>query len=74
MIRWERHIARKGMTGKAEGKRPLGRPRHRWESNIRINVRKIGWEGETGFFWRRVGKNLGSSEEKNEPSNSIRGG
>jgi hypothetical protein len=29
--------------GKPEGKRPLGRPRHRWEDGIRMNLRKTGW-------------------------------
>jgi hypothetical protein len=29
----------------SEGKRPLGRPRHRWEDSIRINLREIWWEG-----------------------------
>jgi hypothetical protein len=29
---------------KSEGKRPLGRSRHRWEDNIRMNHRKTGWE------------------------------
>jgi hypothetical protein len=33
------------LVGKPEGKRPLGRPRHRWEDNIRMDLRKIGWEG-----------------------------
>jgi hypothetical protein len=28
----------------SEGKRPLGRPRCRWEDNIKIDVREIGWE------------------------------
>jgi hypothetical protein len=28
-----------------EGKRPLGIPRHRWEDNIRMDLREIGWEG-----------------------------
>jgi hypothetical protein len=32
------------LVGKLEGKRPLGRPRHRWEDNIRMDVREIGWE------------------------------
>jgi hypothetical protein len=27
-----------------EGKRQLGRPRHRWEDNIRKDLREIGWE------------------------------
>jgi hypothetical protein len=32
-------------VGKPEGKRPLGRPRRRWEDNIRIDLREIGWGG-----------------------------
>jgi hypothetical protein len=32
------------LVQKPEGMRPLGRPRHRWEVNIRIDLRKIGWE------------------------------
>jgi len=41
-MRWAGHVARTGerrgvysvLVGKPEGKRPLGRPRHRWEDNI----------------------------------------
>jgi hypothetical protein len=29
---------------KREGKRPLGRPKPRWEGNIKIGLREIGWE------------------------------
>jgi hypothetical protein len=32
-------------VGKPEGKRPLGRPRRKWEENIRIDLREIGWGG-----------------------------
>jgi hypothetical protein len=32
------------LVGKPEGKRLLGRPGHRWEGNIRMDVREIGWE------------------------------
>jgi hypothetical protein len=32
-------------VGKPEGKRPLGRPRRRWEDNIRIELREIGLGG-----------------------------
>jgi hypothetical protein len=32
-------------AGKSEGKRPLGRPRCRWEYNIRMNLREIGCKG-----------------------------
>jgi hypothetical protein len=30
------------LVGKSEGKRPLGRPRRRWEDNIRMNLRETG--------------------------------
>jgi hypothetical protein len=29
----------------AEGKRPLGRPRHGWADNIKMDLREIGWDG-----------------------------
>jgi hypothetical protein len=32
-------------VGKSEGKRPLRRPRRRWEDNIKIYLREIGWGG-----------------------------
>jgi hypothetical protein len=32
-------------VGKQEGKRPLGRPRHRWEDNIKMDLREIRWGG-----------------------------
>jgi hypothetical protein len=33
------------LVGKAEEKRPLGRPRRRWVDNIKMNFREIGWGG-----------------------------
>jgi hypothetical protein len=30
-------------VGKSEGRRPLGRPRRRWEDNIKVNLREVGW-------------------------------
>jgi hypothetical protein len=33
------------LVGEPEGRRSLGRPRRRWEDNIRMNLREIGWEG-----------------------------
>jgi hypothetical protein len=33
------------LVGKPEAKRPLGRPRHRWKDNFRMDLREIGWEG-----------------------------
>jgi hypothetical protein len=31
------------LVGKPEGRRPLGRPRHKWKDGIRMNHRDIGW-------------------------------
>jgi hypothetical protein len=33
------------LVGKPEGKRPLGRTRRRWEDNIKIDFREVGWSG-----------------------------
>jgi len=50
--RWAGHVVRmeemrnayKILVGKSEQKRPLGRPRRRWEDNIRMHLKEIGWE------------------------------
>jgi len=34
----------KALMGKPEGKRPLRRPSHRWEDNIRMDLSEIDWE------------------------------
>jgi hypothetical protein len=39
------------LVGKTEGKRPLGRPRRRWEDNIKMDLREIGIDGEN---WIRL--------------------
>jgi hypothetical protein len=41
----EMRKAYKILLGKHEGKRPLGRPRRRWEDNIKMGRREIGWDG-----------------------------
>ena len=33
------------LVGKHEGKRPLGRPRHRWEDNINMDLQDVDWIG-----------------------------
>jgi hypothetical protein len=33
------------LVGKPEGKGPVGRPRRRWVDNIKLDLRKIGWDG-----------------------------
>jgi len=50
-MRWTGRVALVGETrgadrilmGKPEGKRPLGRPRHRWENNIKMDIQEVGW-------------------------------
>jgi hypothetical protein len=32
----------RGLVGKPEGKRPLGRPRYRWEDNINMHLQEVG--------------------------------
>jgi hypothetical protein len=52
-LRWAGHVARIGerrgayraLVGKHEGRRPLGRPRRRWEDNIKMDLRDVGWRG-----------------------------
>jgi hypothetical protein len=41
----EKRDAYRILVGKPEERRPLARPRRRWEDNIRINLREIGWDG-----------------------------
>ena len=49
-MRWAGHVARMGerrgvhwvLVGKPEGKRPLGRPRRRWEDNIKMDLHEVG--------------------------------
>jgi hypothetical protein len=52
-MRWAGHVARMGdkrnayrlLVGKPEGRRPLGRPRHRWVDSIKIDLLETGWGG-----------------------------
>jgi hypothetical protein len=43
------------LVGKPEGKRPLGRPRRRWEDNIKMNLQEVGVGVWTGSIWSRIG-------------------
>jgi hypothetical protein len=42
-------------VGKTEVKRPLERPRRRWEDGINMDLREIGWGLWSGFIWLRIG-------------------
>ena len=68
-LRWASHVARmvedrsvlKMLTGKHTGKRPLGRSRHRWKDNIRMDLEEIGinadnWvdSAQDRVYWRAL--------------------
>jgi hypothetical protein len=50
LLRWTGHVACMGegrgvyrvVVGKPEGKRPLGRPRRRWEDNVKMDLQEVG--------------------------------
>jgi hypothetical protein len=66
MMRWAGNVARTGekrnacriLVGKPEGKRPLGRPRHRCVGNIKMD---LGWDGKLwiGLIWLKIGTSGG---------------
>ena len=43
------------LVGKPEGKRPLGRPRRRWEDNIKMDLQEVGGSLGTGWSWLKIG-------------------
>jgi hypothetical protein len=62
-MRWAEHVAHMGerrgayriLVGRPEGRRPLDRPRHRWEDNIKMDLKEVGWGAWTGLSWLRIG-------------------
>jgi hypothetical protein len=62
-MRWAGHVACMGedrgvhrvLVGKPEGKRPLGRPRHRWEDNIKMDIQEVEGGGGHGD-WMELGQ------------------
>jgi hypothetical protein len=61
------HVARMGerrgvyrvLVRRLEGKRPLERPRRRWEDNIKMDLGEIRIDGRNGFGWFRIGSSGG---------------
>jgi hypothetical protein len=58
---WERRGVYRVLVGKSEGKRPLGRPRSRWEDNIKMDLQELGCDGvhwielaQDGDRWRAL--------------------
>jgi hypothetical protein len=68
----ERRGACTMLVGKPEGKRPLERPRYKWEDNIKKDLQNVGWGN--GLDWPDSGQGqaAGSCECSNEPSGSIK--
>jgi hypothetical protein len=58
-VRWAGHVARMGemrgaynvLVGRPEGRRPLGRPRRRWEDNIKMDLMEIGFGDLDWIHW-----------------------
>ena len=52
----ERRGAYRFLVGKPERKRLFGKPRPRWEDNIKIDIQEVGWgRAWTGLIWLRTG-------------------
>jgi hypothetical protein len=43
------------LVGRREGRRQLGRPRRRWEDNIKMDLQGVEWGAWTGLIWLRIG-------------------
>jgi hypothetical protein len=64
-MKWAGHVTRmdekknafRVLVGRPGGRRPLGRHRRRWEDNIKIDLKDIGWEA---VYWVSVAQNRGN--------------
>jgi hypothetical protein len=63
----ERRAVYRVLVGKPEGKRPLERPKRRWEDNIKMDLQKVGCGG---LDWIELAQDR--CENSNEPSGSIK--
>jgi len=79
-MRWTGHVAHMGerrsiyrvLVRKPEGKRPLGRPRHRWEDNIKMDLQVVGCGGMDWIELAQDGDRWQAHDCGNEPSCSIK--
>jgi len=61
------HVARMGdwrgayrvLVRRLDRKRPFGRPRSKWEDNIKIDLQEVRWEELSGLLWLGIGKDGG---------------
>jgi hypothetical protein len=70
----ERRCAYRVLVGKPEGKRPLGRPRRRWEDTTKMDLQEVGWGNVDCMTWLRIGTGAGNCKRGNELSRAIKCG
>jgi len=74
-MRWTGHVARAGkraLVGKSERERPFGRPRRRWDDNIKMDFKDVGCGG---MDWIKLTQDrIRWREVVNESSGSIKCG
>jgi len=68
----DRRGAYRALMGRPEGKRPLGRPRRRWEDSIKMDFQKVGWGGMDWIDVTQVRQGTGCCDCGNEPLASIK--
>jgi hypothetical protein len=60
------------LVGKLQGMRPLGRPRHKWLNNIKMDLKEIGWGGMDLIHLAQDRDQLRALMNSYEPSGSIK--
>jgi len=78
-MRWEGHVdcmgERRGayrvLVGEPKGKRQLGRPRCRWEDNIKMDLQEVGWGGH-GLICSGQGQVAGTCKRCNKLLSSTK--
>jgi len=81
-MRWAGHVARMGegrgvyrvLVRKHGGKRPLGKPRRRWEDNIKLDLQEVGCGGMDWIELAHDRQVASICDYGNEPSGSIKCG
>jgi hypothetical protein len=62
------------LVGRPEGRRPLGKPRRRWEDKIKMDLWEIGFGDVDCIHWAQDRDRWRAREHGNEPSGSIKCG
>ena len=79
-LRWAGHVtcmeqfrnAYSILVGKPESKRPLGRPRRRWEDNIKMDLRKVGCDPRDWIVLAEDRDQAGLCKGSNEPLGFVK--